>query len=304
MAAIAPKEKKSKKKAGTVKTRTQQVGAAKFTKAKGIGLGDLMAHKMSWLAGYITVGNGTLGANDGVYYSDVSFTYNILNYVPVLGSDTYVGQGYVKDIEKHYQRRILRKRVLRLISLNPATTNQMMVCVAPIAGGGDVQNSSAVTTTAAAVTLANTIGIAGAKTAASYECLELDLTPYVKGGAGAKQNEFAINSTQASATAVGANPTGLVPCCVVVSGSNATSALRGTKTHMVVVEDVVDLVDFVGGVTNSFPTDFSSQVLAALAPKHKDGDVYTREEIRNRLLAMGRLDLVAKLDESNSKRTV
>jgi len=263
--------KQAKPKAPKVsKTAT---GAAYASKAKGIGMADLLSHDVSYLAGYIYVGNGTLGATDGVYYVNTAQTKLVLNHVPILACDADLGQTYVKDIEKHYARKVIKRLRVRLVSLVPATTNSMMVVISPIRGPGDSQNSSVATGTSAALTLANVIGMAGATEAASYEDATLDLTRFIAGGAGKNENEFAVNNSAASTSFVGANLLGICPACVAVSGSNSSTGLRGTVTHMVVVESVVDFLDFIAGVTTSFPISALEELarLEVLALKGDDG---------------------------------
>jgi hypothetical protein len=210
-------------------------------------MGNKMAHCISWLAGYIYVGDGTLGATDGVYYQDVTKTYTLVGQVPILGADILVGQGYVKDEMKHYARLRIRRQRLRLISLQPSTANNMAVYIAPVRGTGDSPNCSANTNTTAALTVANTISMDDSTPTPSYGSFERDISKDVAGGSGAAQNEFDISAGVTGNVGSGGSYTMVAPTCLCVSGINSTTALRGTQTHMVVIDQIVDILDFLGG---------------------------------------------------------
>lgn len=283
-----------------VQVISREAPAAKSFKTVRVGMSDLKAHRVSWLTGYIYVGNDTKGANDGVYFKTASNGEAlVIGQVPVLGSDLYLGQTYVKDIEKHYARKCIIKCRLHIISLLPATTNSMTVVVAPVRGDGDTSNSNVVTNTTAALTLANVMGMEGAQGCASYEHMVLDLTPYIAGGTGPKQCEFAIDNVTYAGTSFYQNPgVMVVPCAFAVSGSNSTTTLRGSNTHMCIMEQWVDYLDYTGGVTLSYPA-LVEEVAAALSvlkidPKDRPLD---KDAIRARLVAAGRTDLVKMIDD-------
>lgn len=263
-----PRPKPSK---ASPKEKVRERAAARYTDAAGtVGLRDLMAHKMSWIAGYVYVGNGTNGANDDVYFRCAGNTSKIVvntsgaGSVPVLSSDTRVGATYVRDVAKHYARKVVKSCRLRLVSLNPATTNAMMVAVAPIRGVG--QSGSTILSwaaTTAGLTLADTVGMTGVKSCASYESLSVDLTPFVAGGSGPKQNEFNINQdgefTDSTWGDAAMDLNGICPVSFCVAGTSATSGLRGTNTHLVIIDQVVDLLDFVAGNTQAAPESLFSR---------------------------------------------
>jgi hypothetical protein len=223
---------------------------------------DLKCHRISWIAGYTYVGNGTLGAADGVYFApngvaNVVAAGTGASQVPVLGSDGTIGQTYVSDVEKHYSRkRVLRCR-LRLESLSPATSNSMVVVVAPVRGSAASGDTVVIPGSTAGPTIANVIGMDGAKSCSSYERLEIDLTPYIAGGSGPKQNEFTINRDgETAGTAWGAGTIdliGIAPCAFVVAGTSTTVGLRATTPHMVVIDTWCDYLDFLGGMSNPNP---------------------------------------------------
>jgi len=218
-----------------------------------IGLPDLRSHRVSWITGYIWVGNGTIGATDSVYFVRSDQSQTVLPCVPVLSSDAVLGQTYCADVEKHYARKVIKRQWLHLISVQPATSNNMMVAIVPVKGAGDTVHVTVQATTAAANTLANTIGMSGVMTANSYESKSMDMTKYIGGGAGADQNDFAIQGNAAQTSVVGqaVDGGGYVPSVFYVAGNSTTTGLRGTATHMVVIEQECDFVDFIGGNTSA-----------------------------------------------------
>jgi len=263
----------------------RELGAAIHDKpSKSIGMRDLMLHDVSFIAGYIFVGNGTLGATDGVYFEDIS--KNLIDqaddgatveggyqipFSPVAcsagqsSSPTPLYPSYVSDIMKHFARFRVRKSKIELISLQPATSNSMIVQISPVRGAGDSANCVLSAGTAAGATFANTVGMAGSRSATSWQNLEVDMTSYCAGGSGAQQNEFTCDAlTEVLATGGISNLANQlsIPSAFVVSGQNNTTALRGTQTHAVVFRFTLDLLDFVAGVTAlTTPSAFAAAMI-------------------------------------------
>lgn len=259
------------------RTTTKSKGAAQASRPGAIGMKDLIAHEVSWLAGYTTVGNGTLGTTDAVYFEPGASTGNVVNnatgsgMVPILGADTAIGQSYVSDIEKHYSRKRIRKVTLELVSLNPSTANACMVYVGPVRGPGAAGDTSLSNGVVTAATLPNVLGMTDALTAASYESKKLEMTRFIAGGSGGAQNEFAISRDGDDvSTAWGAGNMDLdmiAPCAFVVAGTNATAALRGTRVHMIVIRQIVDLLDFLGGQSLAIPEAFVTEAKMELVSR-------------------------------------
>lgn len=264
----APKQKKKTQRprgpSGMMPAAMNDANAARF-----IGMDDLEAHKVSWIAGSVYVGNGTNGATDSVYFS--SNTSGLVpgtsggGQVPILGSDAGVGKSYVSDIEKYYARKVIRKLKVRLLSVQPSTANSMVALIAPVRGpaaSGDTVTFTAATTAAPAYS--NVVGMTGVKSVPSYKDAVLDMTPYIAGGSGPKQNEFSINRDgDTSGTAWGAGTldlVGIAPAAFVISGVNGTTGLRGGITHYVVIETVADYLDFLGGMSNPNPLSFATKL--------------------------------------------
>ncbi len=231
-------------------------------------MSDLQAHRISWLTGYTYVGNGTLGATDSVYFAAPNLTAITpasagAGMVPVLGSDPAIGQTYVSDVEKHYSRKRVRSCKLHFIPVQPSTANSAFVYAGPVRGPGAAGDATLATGTGAAPTVPNVLGMAGSKGFASWEHSTIDLTPFIAGGSGPKQNEFAIGRDGDDASTQWGSGTMdldmICPCAFVISGTNATAALRGTTLHMIIVEQVVDLLDFIGGAAVPFPESLAAR---------------------------------------------
>lgn len=234
---------------GKLTISSSSVPSAMFSAPGSVGMSDIRGHVISWLVGYTYVGNGTLGATDSLYLLDPTKTYtataqNGTFNVPLLEGDAVYGESYALDVIKHYARIRRTRMTLTLFTLQPSTTNSCVVLVGPYRGASAAAAQS--TNTTAGATYANTIAMKGCKSLPSYGSMTLDFTPYIAGGSGPAQNEFAIASQGVDALA-SIYSTGVVPCGFTVSGSNSTSGLRGTTVHSVVASVQVDLLDFIGG---------------------------------------------------------
>jgi len=266
-------------------TRQLYAGAAVATTLPRIGLSDLKMHEMSWLAGYTYVGNGTLGATDAVYCVDPTKTYTMCastsgaGNVPIAPADSIVGASYTTDLMKHFSRLRVRKQTIQLLSLNPNTSNSMVVVLAPQAGGTNIGTTKTDTTAGNAYT--NVISMDGAVQIPSWASTDIDCTWAIAGGQGSQQNEFQIGNDQAAATALGntQNELGIVPTTFAVSGNSATTALRGTLVHAIIVRQLVDLIDFIGGQNNVDPIGLASRFERSLFSKVAARDTRRKVEL-------------------------
>lgn len=246
---------------GVGRVRVQGVSAPAAVSIKGmrVGLSDVMRHNISWLAGYIYVGNGTLGATNSVYYMDVTKTDCFTSPVPILAAQTgtpAVGASYIQDVEKHYARKRINSQKLTLLPLFPSTANSMTTIVAPIRGSQSADDTTATVGTGAGLSYTNVLSMTGSKQVASWEQLDLDLTTYIAGGSGSRQNEFSIDSASGVGTTVGQVGSLISPSMIAVSGNNSTAGLQGTTTHAIVISQNIDLLDFLGGQTPLEPVSF------------------------------------------------
>jgi len=235
----------------------KEVGNAKLIRQPRIGMADLIAHQVSWVCGKVLIGNGTLGANDGVYFLDATATYIIPGLVPILGADQYLGASYVKALDQLYRRKTLRKVSVCFQAIQSSTTNNMTLTVAPVRGPPSVsETAQGVSNTTAALDQGVVMSMTGSKTCDSFENLEIDLTPYIAGGSAAAQNEFAVGNAGVGSPVTTAVPLlGVSPCAFAVSGNSTVTALRNTRTHIVIVSTIVDYLDFIGGQTVVGPED-------------------------------------------------
>lgn len=248
----------SKSKKGAKAPKNREAPAARVPKQpRMLGLSDLLQHSMPFVQGYVYVGNGTLGVTDGVYAMDNAKTGIVFNdsstpaarlcQVPVRFANATGGSTiptYVTDIIKHFARYRLKKLSLEFVSLQPSTANSMTLTAAPVRGNGDSDQTVYAAGVEPSANLEDTIAQAGARSCASWESMKIDLTPFIAGGSGAKQNEFNTDKDD-----LGGPPYIPAPSAFVISGSNSSTALRGTRTHMIVVRPVIDLLDFIAGNT-------------------------------------------------------
>ncbi len=249
------------------KEKHNDAPSARMTRASNmLGLRDLLSHEMPFQYGLVYVGNGTLGATDGVYFANTAKTAvqdNAPFHVPIrLNSDGSTGAvplpTFVTDIVKHFARVRVRKLTLELVSLQPSTANSMTLCVGPIRAAGDTSAFALTTGTTAGASYGDVISMAGARQCASWESMKIDLTPFIAGGSGAKQNEFDLDFNEGYADLA---PRRTTPAAFVVSGTNSTAALRGTATHMVIVRPVLDLLDFIAGAPVDGPLAIEARIL-------------------------------------------
>ncbi len=229
--------------------------------------GDLT--EISWITGTAYVGNGTLGATDSVYFRPASMTSAVIigaasgdsAHVPVAGADTVLGVSYIRDIAKHYSRMRVHSAKVDLTHIVSSTANDATVALAPVAGPG--ASDAATTTTGSGTTGASLAAIQsmeGSRTASAYSSTAVDLTRYVRGGSGPKQNEFSISGVGTSTTVIGqADQDGVVPCCFAIGGYNSTTGLRGKDIHNVVVTLVVEFIDFLGVTPLADPVAYLSR---------------------------------------------
>jgi len=213
-----------------------------------MGISNIRDLEIGYLAGYTYVGNGTLGADDSVYLVDPTVASTVIGGLPIVPADATFGQSYVADVEKHFARKVVHDIRVEFSSLNPSTSNSMVINVGPHRGG-DVDGTTAMDTTAAN-SQAAVMGMQDQMQLASWQSGCLEMRNYIAGGAGSLQNEFDINSA-GNTTTFNDSITALAPAGFYVSGSSSTSSLRGTKVHAVIVYIRLSYLDFLGGMTPS-----------------------------------------------------
>jgi hypothetical protein len=246
-----------------------------------IGLAD-MSIPISYVAGYVTVGNGTGGGSDGaVCFSPSTNNFTAGNsvaattrfslfYTPVcpadissLTSGTGYGVPYLYDVFRHFARVRYDSMLLEVIprGLGSNTTTGVTVAVAPYRGGVDAgantpfgvngPYSYGVGGTGASAGTVNILGHKGAVQFPLWESMRMDLTPYIAGGSGARQNEFPMNVT-GNTTIATVMPAILVPVSFCLGGTcPLSSPLAGGLVATVIIRANVSLLDFMTPLTTS-----------------------------------------------------
>jgi len=230
-----------------------------YTVASRAGLSDFDNIRMQYVAGYIYIGNGTLGAAAGVYFQPAGNTGFVaaastgIAPVAIAPADTTFGVAYVTDIFKHFQRWVCHSVRLHFVPISTAssTSTGVDVVVGPIRGCAvDVILSS---TTTAPNSVSSLIGATGARQFPVWQSHTVDLTPYIAGGSGSRQNEFNMGMQNiVSAETVG-DLSQAIPCAFYIAGDAPASTYNGLQLMRVWVEMTVTLKDFIGGMNIVYP---------------------------------------------------
>lgn len=234
-------------------------------------MGDIRAHRMRWLAGYLYVGNGTLGVQDDIYFvpNTTSNTTVYVGALPFDGADAVFGASYVADVLKHYSKKIIRSGTLRIrpYGFGCSSTSGANIAVAPIRSD-TIGYSTSTDAKTSGTAFSAVVGMKGAMQAPSWAGIEIPMTPFIASAAGTK--EF-LNFRDS------ATPTDLqgmaVPASWAVGGTNTSAGNRGNVVASVEGEWVCDLVDFVGGFTASVPGSRKPDRKGPAVPPGCPGDV-------------------------------
>jgi len=248
-----------------------QIGTVVRTRLTRTGISDIRRLRIAAVIGFTYVGNGTNGTANSVYFLTASQTWliqgltaNSSGQVPVALADTDVGQAYVKDVEKHFVRKVIRRMWLHVDSLQPSTSNNMMAIIGFSRGPGGMARSipkALATASVTANTVANLASMRGSFPIDSWEHKSIEITEFIASGSGSSQNEFEIipapnlgGTSQAIYVTDGTQPTvdgeGLIPACIAVAGNSTTAGLQGTIVHQITIEQEIDLIDYVGGMAD------------------------------------------------------
>jgi len=207
---------------------------------------------ITWQIGVLRQGNGTIGASNRGYID----VFNSVDYIivrdtsdggygcPILPQDPYVGQSYAADLLKHFARIRYHKIVLHADTSTSATTGNVTFAIAPTSGASQVGFATQTgTSTAVVLVLGAVEALEGSKTIRAWDNVSMDMTKYIAGGSGPKQNEFDINQGFNSTIVSGTSGEfrDVVPCCFVVGGQGGTD---GSIYHNVWAEAWVELIDF------------------------------------------------------------
>jgi hypothetical protein len=252
---------------------SQQVGAVQRTRITRSGVSDIRKLRLSWVAGFTYVGNGTNGVANTVYFLTGSNgsrwvakgnSATVSGMVPIASGDLDLGAPYINDIEKHFSRKVIHRMWCHVDSLQPSTANNMMAIIGFSRGPGGFPASqpASVVGTPAGNTVPNLSSMKGSFPIDSWEHKTVEITEFIAGGSGPRQNEFEIQSSpeatslwQATNTYPTIDPDGLIPACFAVAGNCTTAGLQATNVHQITFEQEVDLLDYVGGMANVNASD-------------------------------------------------
>lgn len=242
------------------------------------GLPDIRGLKFRYATGAMWCGGVSGGSNYGqtgnVYFTTSGATPppqiqapngSTVVYVPILPADTNstssgvgFGVSYMTDILKHFAR--VRFNALSVhyepFAAGSSTTSNCTMAMAPYRGPVtsfvNASNPYLLTSTPTSISANNTNYVASSRdgvTFPSWQSMSLNLTPYIAGGSGAKQNEFPVNTL--ASVGPGIITPLAVPCAFSIGGSYSGSALDTSYIAQVWVEANIDLLDFVGVLPNS-----------------------------------------------------
>lgn len=242
-----------------------QVGMVQRSRVTKTGMSDIRKLRVSWLAAYIFVSDGTIGAAGSVFLQSASKNWLVCGssgassgWAPISSTDGDFGQPYVDDILKHFSRKVIRKMWCHIDSLDPSTSNSMVTVLGFARGpAGAAQGLPG---NAGASFPANSIGnvasCKGSITLNSWEHASVDISEFIAGGSGANQNEFnnqgapgtgKIWTTNVTPTTVDLD--GFVPASMCAAGQCSTVGLQGKSVHQIVIEQEIDCLDYLGGMS-------------------------------------------------------
>jgi len=252
------------------------VPAGARTKLAFVGMRDKRELCSSYTAGYVWVGDGTSGAANAVLFQTYAGTLLVGTsaanppVIPILPGDSVLGRSYMTDEAKHYNRRRYRRLLLHIDSFQPNTNAAMVLVVAPVRGSAlcnAAYPQPKATAALTGATMDNARSMSGNQYLNSFDDKKkrttIDLTPYIAGGSGPKQNEFAINAangtgttafvvSQSVQTTIG-SVTENSPCGFLIAGLNTVAGNAATQMFEIIVELEYDLLDFVGSTALPSP---------------------------------------------------
>lgn len=231
------------------------------------GISDIHGLTLSYVAGTVCVGNGTVGIADqcsfypGANITTVtgnSYASNLAPVAPANGTVSQIsagvawGRSYIEDIWKHFARKRYHSIRVRYVPSGTGsnTINGITIAAAPYRGSAAVYSVS--NTNGGSLSEESILSMKGSLQCPSYEPFEIDLTPYIAGGSGSKQNEFFVDTYNIGSYPTSGSSGAIVPACFVFGGRSVTAAVRGFPVGKILVTMVVDLLDFTGNLFSSF----------------------------------------------------
>jgi len=264
-----------------------QLTAVKLPAAEGrvvrmrTGISDLSNITFSYLAGFVIVTSTSGGASStagSVMFQPAAGTVVSTGFNPVQPASAVWGQSYIADVWKHFARKRYNSVKLAIVpsGLGAASTSPLSVNFAPYRSGNAQTATVAGTTgTGVALSVASIMGMKDNVEFPCYQTLEMDVTKYIAGGSGSRQNEFDERGDiddQGQTT----------PLMFALSGQYAgTAPAAANATYAnVFVTCVVDLLDFSGGFTATSPT----LLRRSAALSHEKAAVFLRSTVSDEQL--------------------
>jgi len=192
----------------------------------GMGISDLRAVNFAYQMGYVWIGNGTLGTNDNVYFADSSATYTVTGVVPILPADATLGASYITNVWKQFARVVYHRIRVHIMPVAAAVSSSTTIDVvlAPFRGGSGVPVFK--TDTTAGNSAVSAVGFSGAVQFDMWQGISMDITKFIAGGSGTRQNEFNVASSVASTSETATTGTLIAPCGLFFAGDSTGSSYR------------------------------------------------------------------------------
>jgi len=171
---------------------------------------------------------------------------------PVAPGDTAWGLPGFGQIMVQFTRIVFKRLMLEVIPVRGSSTDTGLMCIAPVRGF----NYSVTWGTSSSMSIAEStvIDMSGSKMFPMWEGAKLDLTPYIAGGSGAKENEFPtlgfLNNSNSQTNEI--SDWLSIPCGIILGGQ--TQITSNFQTHIFRMHATVDLLDWTANPFVNNPT--------------------------------------------------
>lgn len=212
-------------------SRSVSAPASQASEMKGRpALGDLHGVPISWTAGTVVTGNGSVGDVNAMYLQTSIAGTVWSGVIPVIPYDvdgsslTKLGSVPLHNTMQNFRTIRYRKLEAELCTtdIGSSTTSGYSWGIAPIRGG-NYGLPTEVKSTGGSVSSAQLLNCQGGQVGPTWKSIKIDLTPYIAGGYGAHENEFRVASALELASTVS-------PLTTVAPISPAYVTLGGTCT--------------------------------------------------------------------------
>jgi len=171
---------------------------------------------------------------------------------PVAPGDTAWGLPGFGQIMVQFTRIVFKRLMLEVIPVRGSSTDTGLVCIAPVRGFNYAVTWG--TSSSTSISASTVIDMSGSKMFPMWEGAKLDLTPYIAGGSGAKENEFPtlgfLNNSNSQTNEI--SDWLSIPCGIILGGQ--TQVTSNFQTHIFRVHATVDLLDWTANPFVNNPT--------------------------------------------------